>query len=365
VSEPNPLERELRRMIAAEGPISVAAYMAQCLCHPRYGYYVTRDPFGAAGDFITAPEISQMFGELLGLWAIGIWQRVGSPTRVALVELGPGRGTLMADALRAAKIVPEFRAALEVHLVEISPALRRRQEETLLASGVDIVWHDHPSMLPDAPLIVLANEFLDALPVRQAVKGADGWHERMVGLADTAGFAFGLSPEPLPRFEELLPAHLRGAQAGALFEWRSDTLVSELCRRLVRFGGAALFVDYGHLEPAFGDTLQAMRGHAYADPLQNPGETDLTAHVDFTAVAAAARQAGARTHGPVPQGEFLGLLGIAARAARLKAAAAPAQRDAVDAALARLVGPGRQNMGELFKVLVLSDPKLGLTHVVG
>lgn len=364
MSEPTPLARELRRILATEGPISVADYMALCLAHPVHGYYRTRDPLGAAGDFVTAPEVSQMFGELLGLWAAGVWQRMGAPHPVVLAELGPGRGTLMADALRAARIVPAFRAALAVHLVEISPALRRRQQETLAASGVAIAWHDDVATLPEGPLIVFANEFFDALPVHQAVKTADGWHERMVGLDESGRLVRALDPAPLPRFEALLPAHLRPAPVGAVFEWRSDAVVTELARRLVRFGGAALIVDYGHAPSAFGDTLQAVRGHAYADPLEAPGEADLTAHVDFAAIAAAAERAGAQALGPVTQGEFLRRLGIELRAARLKASATPAQREAIDAALLRLTGGGRENMGELFKVLVLGDPRLGLTEVI-
>jgi SAM-dependent MidA family methyltransferase len=365
VSDATPLARELARLIAADGPIPVADYMALCLGHPRYGYYRTRDPLGGAGDFVTAPEVSQMFGELIGLWAVDVWQRMGAPGRFVLAELGPGRGTLMADALRAVRIVPGFRAALELHLVEIGPVLRARQRETLAASDIAPAWHDHVATLPEAPLIVIANEFFDALPVHQAVKAADGWHARRVGL-DTAGdLVFALDPAPLPGFAALLPAHLAAAPEGAVFEWRADSVVAELCRRLVGHGGAALVIDYGHAASALGDTLQAVRGHAYADPLQAPGEADLTAHVDFAALAAAAERAGAAVLGPLTQGVFLRALGIEQRAAKLKAAAGAEQRAAIDAALARLSGSGRDEMGELFKVLVLADPRLGLAGPFG
>lgn len=361
MSTPTPLEIELRRLIAAEGPLSIAHYMALCLSHPRHGYYMRQDPFGAAGDFTTAPEISQVFGELLGLWAAAVWQLMGSPGRVLLTELGPGRGTLMADALRAAKVMAPFRAALSVHLVEQSPVLRERQQATLAAAdtpGVPIAWHQDVTDLPDAPLIVIANEFLDALPVNQAVKADDGWHERAVGLDAEGRLAFGLQPACIPRFEELLPPHLAGAPTGAVYEWRGDAAVAELCRRVSTFGGAALIIDYGHAEPGFGDTLQAVRAHAFADPLARPGEADLTAHVDFAAVGAAAARFGARVHGPLMQRDFLRHLGIEARAATLKASTSADQAAAIDAAVMRLVGSGPRDMGALFKAMAFADARI-------
>jgi NADH dehydrogenase [ubiquinone] 1 alpha subcomplex assembly factor 7 len=354
-----PLETELRRMIAADGPISVARYMALCLGHPVHGYYMARDPLGAAGDFTTAPEISQMFGELLGLWAAAVWQLMGAPARVLLVELGPGRGTLMADALRAATIVPGFAAAAAVHLVEISPALRRRQHETLAPHRLPLAWHDDVAQLPEAPMIVLANEFFDALPVSQAVKTSDGWHERMVGLDRDGRLALALQPQPMPSFDAALPAPLRNAPLGALYEWRADREVAELCGRLARFGGAALAIDYGHVDSAFGDTLQAVRGHAFADPLGAPGETDLTAHVDFAALARAAGGAGAAVHGPLGQGEFLRRLGIEARVEKLRANATAAQGADIARALARLTGTGPGEMGALFKAIAFANRNLG------
>jgi SAM-dependent MidA family methyltransferase len=354
-----PLEAEIRRMIAIDGPISVATFMALCLGHPAHGYYTTRDPFGRSGDFITAPEISQMFGELIGLWAAALWQTMGRPARLALVELGPGRGTLMADALRAARVVPAFAAALDVHLVETSPVLQRRQQETLAGIGVPLAWHRDVGDVPDVPLVVIANEFFDALPVHQAVKTPSGWHERMVGIGPDDRLAFALHPDPIPGFAALMPDIVAGAPAGAVYEWRSGDVAADIARRLVKRGGAALVIDYGHVESAAGETLQAVGRHGFADPLASPGEVDLTAHVDFAALGRIAQAAGARVHGPLPQGEFLRRLGIEARAAALRATATAAQAAEIDAALARLTGAGREAMGELFKAIAFADPKLG------
>jgi NADH dehydrogenase [ubiquinone] 1 alpha subcomplex assembly factor 7 len=353
-----PLAAELRRIIAHEGPISVAQFMSLASMHPAFGYYASRDPFGARGDFITAPEISQMFGELIGAWAAAVWQGMGAPARVNLVELGPGRGTLMADALRAAATVPAFRAALDVHLVERSAILRRKQQDMLSGGGLQVAWHADFSEVPDGPLIVIANEFFDALPVHQAVKAPDGWHERMVGLDQAGELAFALHPDPVRGLDALLPPRIRAAPLGALFEWRSDRIVGEIAARAVRDGGAALVIDYGHTESGVGDTLQAVSAHAYAAPLTNPGEADLTAHVDFAALARTAERANARVHGPLAQGEFLRRLGIAERAAALKRRATPAQADAIDAALLRLTAPGASGMGDLFKVIALANPRL-------
>jgi NADH dehydrogenase [ubiquinone] 1 alpha subcomplex assembly factor 7 len=358
VTEQTPLERALRGLIESEGPIPVSRYMALCLAHPQLGYYVTRDPLGAAGDFVTAPEISQMFGELVGLWAVATWQAMGEPSHVQLVELGPGRGTLMADALRAARVVPAFLSAARVHLVEASPVLRERQRERLADSRATVAWHRDPTELPDAPLIVLVNEFFDALPIDQAVKTEKGWRPRVVGLDAEGRLTFGLSPDPIAHFDRVLPSRLRDAPPGAVFEWREDHVLRELCRRIVAHGGAALVIDYGHAESGFGDTLQAVRRHGYADPLHEPGETDLTAHVDFAAMRLSAGRYGACPLGPMPQGEFLRRMGIEARAVRLKARATEAQAAAIDAALARLIGSGPDEMGELFKVLAVAHPAL-------
>jgi SAM-dependent MidA family methyltransferase len=350
-----PLEAEIRRIIAADGPISVGQYMTLCLAHPVHGYYVGRDPLGATGDFITAPEMSQMFGELIGLWAAAVWRQMGAPNTLALVELGPGRGTLMADALRAAKVMPDFRSALEVHLVETSPALQRRQQQALAGVGLPLFWHRNFAGVPERPLIVIANEFVDALPVEQAVRGPNDWHQRMVGLDDGGRLTFALSPDRMRAADLVIPLELRDAPVGSVFEHRSDRPIAELAERIVRHGGAALVIDYGHAKSAIGETLQAVGHHAFARPLERPGEVDLTAHVDFTALARAATRAGARVRGPVAQGAFLRALGIETRAAMLKRTAKPAE---IDAAMARLIGPGPDGMGELFKVIAFADQRL-------
>ena len=346
-----PLEREIRTIIETEGPMTVSDYMQLCLAHPRYGYYVTRDPIGTGGDFVTAPEVSQMFGELIGAWVAATWQQMGSPAKVHLVELGPGRGTLMADALRAARALPEFRAALSVHLVEISPALRTRQEQTLAAEG-PIRWHDTIESIPDGPAIVVANEFVDALRVHQFVKDSDGWHLRVVGIVDDK-LGFLVVPVPMPKeFNDQSP----DAPNGAILELRDEGPIDLLSQRLVRQGGAALVIDYGHARLGFGDTLQAVRNHRYADPLTDPGEADLTTQVNFGELVVRARRNGATTYGPIPQGEFLRRLGIVERAVRLKTNATPEQSADIDAALARLTAPDQ--MSELFKVLAIANPKL-------
>jgi len=265
--ETPPLEAEIRRLISIAGPMPIAQYMATCLCHPTHGYYMTRDPFGAAGDFVTAPEISQMFGELIGLWAAAVWRQMGSPENVRLVELGPGRGTMMADALRAAKVMPAFHSAIVVHLVEISPSLQQSQRKTLEPLGVPLSWHKALEDVPDGPAIILANEFFDALPVHQAIKQDDGWHERVVMVDRSGNFALGALLSPLPYLERLLPPRVREAPSGSIFEWRTDSVALEIGRRVSRSGGAALVIDYGHFESEVGDTVQAVGEHAYANPL--------------------------------------------------------------------------------------------------
>jgi len=353
-----PLEREIRRRIEIAGPMPVAQYMALCLTHPKHGYYTTRDPLGTAGDFTTAPEISQMFGELIGLWAAAAWRAMGSPAGVRLIELGPGRGTMMLDALRAAKVVPDFRAAIALHLIEVSATLEQLQRQALSGTDVPASWHRSIEEVPEGPLIVLANEFFDALPVHQAVMCADGWHERVVGIGDDGELTFGVDRDPLPLFDKFLPATLGAAAIGEIFEWRSDHIALELGRRLVRFGGAALILDYGHLESAIGETLQAVGAHAYAEPLLAPGQVDLTAHVDFQALAQAAEGMGARVHGPVTQAALLRRLGIRQRAAALKAGAPPEYAGPIDAALARLTDESRTGMGRLIKAIAFSGPQL-------
>jgi NADH dehydrogenase [ubiquinone] 1 alpha subcomplex assembly factor 7 len=353
----NRLEREIRSLIETQGPVSVSRYMALCLAHPEYGYYTTRDPFGADGDFTTAPEISQVFGELVGIWCAEVWRLMGSPARVALVETGPGRGTLMKDALRAAKVMPGFLDAVELHLVETSPVLQEMQRETLRGKLPSIVWHGETAALPeDAPLIVIGNEFVDALPVDQFQKKAGRWHERRIGLGADGGFAFGLDPAPLIDFEKNLPERLTPAPDGAIYERRMLAPVSELVARIGANSGAALFVDYGHALSGFGDTLQAVSGHDYAEPLETPGEIDLTSQVDFEALAALANE-NVRAIGPVTQRDFLLQLGIEARTEILQRNAKPEMKDEIGTALTRLTGPS-PGMGELFKALAFAHRSL-------
>jgi SAM-dependent MidA family methyltransferase len=345
------LKAELAALIREEGPLSVSRYMALCLGHPRHGYYMTRDPFGAAGDFTTAPEISQMFGELIGLWAAQTWRAMGTPASVRLIELGPGRGTLMADMLRAAKVAQGFREAISIHLVETSPVLREVQAATL-AGKAEAVWHDRVEEALDGPVIVVANEFLDALPLDQFVMTQQGWRERLVGLAHNGALAFGLG-EGEVGLESRAPL-------GSVIEQPAIALdiVAEVSRHLAEASGAALFIDYGSVRSGFGDTLQAMRAHGFVDPLADPGEADLTVHVDFARMARAASTSGATCHGPATQAAFLLALGLAERAQALAARATPQQAQAIGAAFDRLTAPGQTGMGELFKVLALSHPAM-------
>jgi NADH dehydrogenase [ubiquinone] 1 alpha subcomplex assembly factor 7 len=360
MSETTPLEIEIRRRIAAAGPMPVGEYMALCLADPEHGYYTTRDPLGARGDFITAPEISQMFGELIGLWMAAVWKQMGEPGSIRIIELGPGRGTMMSDALRAVQVMPGFRDAIALHLVEISPALEALQERKLEHLGVKMSWHPALGDVPKGPAIIVANEFFDALPVNQAVKTERGWHERQIEIDPDGNFVFTLAPFPIANFDMLLPAGVRAAPEGSIFEWRDDKAAMDLGRRIADHGGAALVIDYGQAETAIGETLQAVGQHAFADPLSEPGTIDLTAHVDFQALAHAAEAMGAVATGTLDQQQFLQRLGIETRAAKLKAAAASrAAASEIDLALARLTGSGRSAMGRLFKVAGYANASLG------
>jgi SAM-dependent MidA family methyltransferase len=355
-----PLEAEILRRISLAGPMPVRQYMELCLSHPVHGYYTTRDPLGRDGDFITSPEVSQVFGELLGLWAASAWHQMGQPENVRLVELGPGRGTMMLDALRAMQVVPAFRAAIVVHMVEFSPALQQRQQQTLAAVDVPMMWHQTFDEVPDGPTIVLANELFDALPVNQAIKQFNGWYERVVEIGPDGKLTFGIANDLIPLFDQLVPPSMRDAPIGAIYEWRADNLPLSLSRRVVRQGGAALVVDYGHVESAPGDTLQAVGGHAFVNPLGSPGAVDLTAHLDFQAFALAAESMGAGVTGPIAQAEFLRNLGIEKRAASLKALVTPEKAAEIDSAIKRLLGEGRAEMGSLFKAIGIAHPSLGI-----
>ena len=339
------LSERLSRQIAAGGPISVAHYMAEANQH----YYGTRDPLGAAGDFTTAPEISQMFGELIGLCLADMWMRSGSRPEVHYVELGPGRGTLASDALRAmasASLHPR------VHFVETSPSLRERQRALI----PNVSHHDAVSSLPEqGPLLVVANEFFDALPVRQLVRVGQEWRERVVVRPDPeqpAHFA------PMPgyrRVESGIPAMASDAPEGTILEMplAGSAIALELAHRIARQGGAAIIIDYGYEGPATGDTLQAVRAHRFADPFFEPGESDLTTHVDFTMIGNMARQAGLHVTRTVGQGAFLRQLGIDARADQLSRTA-PARAEEVEAARHRLTADDA--MGTLFKAMAWVHP---------
>ena len=343
------LRDRLEALIAAEGPIPVSTYMALCLHDPQAGYYATRPALGAEGDFITAPLVSQIFGELIGLWCAATWIALGRPPRVLWVELGPGDGTLIADARRAAaRAVPAFVAAAEIVLVETSAPLRERQRAAL--GSAPPVWAERLQDVPtDAPMVLIANEFLDCLPVRQFVKTAKDWAERRVGRGENGGLAFGLAPAPAGFAP---PAWAVGLQPGALIELSpaQASLGAELGRRVAAQGGAALMIDYGRAEPGPGDTLQALHRHAKVDPLAEPGAADLTVHADFPSVAAAARAAAAEATPILTQADFLQRLGIGERAEAL-ARARPDRAEAIGRQLHRLLAPGE--MGELFKAMAI------------
>jgi len=350
----SPLAAKLTARIERDGPITLADWMQTCLADPEHGYYMTRDPLGRAGDFTTAPEISQMFGELLGLWAAVVHQQMGSPDTVHLIECGPGRGTLMADALRAAKGAPDFLAAVQVHMVETSPVLRAAQQAALANAPVSVSWHDAIDEVPHGPSIILANEFMDALPVRQLIHDGGVWHERRIGI-DGDGFAFVVG-EVADVTGLNIPGH---AKDGDIFEVSPAVrrVTEQIAVRLAAEGGAALLIDYGHDAPgppSLGETLQAVRKHDYADPLASPGAVDLTAHVDFAMIGAVAESAGARVWGPLTQGALLERLGIAARAAQLLVSADKAQAEDIATARRRLVDADA--MGRLFKAIALTHP---------
>ena len=352
----------LKDRIRREGPVTIADYMAIALAHEDGGYYMGRDPFGRGGDFITAPEVSQMFGELLGLWSAVVWQAMGMPASVHLVELGPGRGTMMSDMLRAISRLEPFAAALDVHLVETSPALRAHQQETLkafTASGLSILWASDVDAIPVIPVIVVANEFFDALPIRQLHKTEDGWRERLVGLKEGgSGFRFLLSDAEVDA--ALLPEGADALDAGTLVEVSPacQEVMTKLASRITAHGGAGLVIDYGYGAGAMGETLQAVKDHKYHDVLKDVGNADLTAHVDFAQLGTTAGEAGCDVYGPVPQGAFLERLGLGERLAALLAAASPEQALELESGYRRLTDA--DEMGLLFKALAVTAPGLAV-----
>ncbi len=353
-----PLEMLIADEIAARGSMSLERYMTLALTHPDYGYYTTRDPLGAAGDFTTGPEISQMFGEMTGVWMADSWQRLGCPAHPVLAEMGPGRGTLMGDMVRAVKSLPAFAEASSIHLIETSPVLQRLQKQKV----PDATFHSHSDDLPNRPLFLVANEFFDALAIRQFEHTGHGWHERLIALDQSTSvmpFRRILSEQPTPPDEMTSLADetlLKDAPVGHVIETSptAQNIIAGLAHRLTLSSGVVLIIDYGRPDSAPGDSFQAVRDHKAANPLQAPGCADLTAHVDFARLAAIARKHGAQIMGPVTQGAFLKALGIEERAARLHATTTPAQGRDIKTALHRLTSPSE--MGTLFKVMALASP---------
>ena len=332
------LEELIAAIVEAEGPMPLDRYMALCLGHPQLGYYMTRDPFGAAGDFTTSPEISQVFGELIGVWLLNSWAALGSPKKFALIELGPGRGTLMGDILRAVKAVPEFAKGAEVHLVETSPVLRHLQKVKL----GEVRWHDTVESLPAMPSFIIANEFFDALPIQQFENRAGRWFQRCIGLGN-GELKMGLVPSSPVAGEE------------GLYEVSpvSKAIAEDLGNHIAKHGGAALVIDYGHLKSAAGDTLQALRKHEFASVLDSPGEADITAHVDFEALAKAFISGGAELLPMLTQGQFLKAMGLDMRTEKLAAKLEGQALEDFKAASNRLADAAQ--MGNLFKVMAVAQ----------
>ena len=350
-----PLEQLLREMIETEGPLRLDRYMSLCLGHPAHGYYIAREPFGSSGDFITAPEISQMFGELIGIWCAAAWAAVGKPAQFQLVELGPGRGTLMADILRASKVMPGFLAAAGLHLVETSPRLRALQKQAI---GQPVIWHDTLASVPEGPMILVANEFFDAIPIRQFERRAGRWFERVVGLAG-GRLALGLSESEAAQGQGALGSD------GDIVEFAPErsAIAGEIGGRLARQPGAALIVDYGHLASAPGDTLQALRKHQFVPVTQSPGESDITSHVDFEALAKALQADGAVAWPALTQRIFLLAMGLDARTAALAGKAGAKEAETLRRAATRLAE--ETQMGNLFKVLAATSPGLATPYPFG
>ncbi|MCJ8519343.1 SAM-dependent MidA family methyltransferase [Pseudorhizobium tarimense] len=356
-----PLAQKIKALIRATGPISVTDYFSMCLADPEHGYYRTREPFGTAGDFITAPEISQLFGEMVGIFMVHAWQRHGSPTNVQLVEIGPGRGTMMADMLRViARLAPSMNESMTIHLVETSERLRGIQRVTLESHSTRVRWHESFEKIPDGFTLIAANELFDAIPIRQFVKTPTGFRERMVGLDAADGLVFTAGVATLD--PQVLPSPAASVPDGTIFELAParQAVMLALCERLRRFGGTALLIDYGHMVSGFGDTLQAVRAHDFDPPLAHPGEADLTSHVDFEDLAKVAVGAGLHLNGGLRQGEFLYGLGLAERASALARGKEPGEKKLITAAVDRLAGEGAGKMGELFKTMAVSSPALDL-----
>lgn len=348
------LEQVIKASIRQNGPMDVGSYMSLCLSHPEYGYYMKQDPFGKSGDFVTAPEVSQLFGEMLGAWCADIWMQMGAPERFMFLECGPGRDTLMADMMRSTRMAKGFHAAAELHLLEISPALKAKQKETLADYKVE--WHAGLDTVPDdAPMIVIGNEFFDALPFRSFQKQSDGqWAERVVALeggGEQAGLCFGLCPLGV-EMEGYIPFHLKGAQAGSIFEAAPvrQNVMRQIAERIKSQNGAALFLDYGHAQSGLGDSFQALKGHKYVDVLKFCGDADLTSHVDFEGLVQGLDRL-VDVRGAVEQGAFLCALGIEVRMQMLAQKISEQEAFALQKGLQRLIASDQ--MGALFKVVYM------------
>jgi len=347
------LLNRIRTLIRENGPISIADYMTICLSDRHHGYYVKQDPFGVSGDFITAPEVSQMFGELIGSWLRALWRRENGAAALKLVEFGPGRGTLMADMLRVIRRDPDLAAVTEVHLVETSAHLRSIQAETLLHSGFEPCWHDRFDNVPEGVCYVIANEFFDAIPFRQFVRDGNDWAERVVGCGIAGELVFGLKPAQLDLADHGLD--LPAPQAGQIVEVSPlrQAIAAEIAQRLSEQGGAGLIIDYGHATPGYGDTFQAVRNHDRDDVLAHPGDADLTSHVDFATLGEPFRRQGLTCPPVKTQSDFLLDMGLLERAGQLGRDKDDNVREMIRDAVERLAAP--EQMGHLFKVLCVTS----------
>lgn len=357
------LGTEIKRMIKADGPIRLDRYMDLCLGHPEYGYYRTRDPFGQGGDFTTAPEVSQIFGELIAVWCIDAWDALGQPGALQIVELGPGRGTLMADLLRTLRSVASFTARIDVHLVETSEVLKKSQQDAVAPFIANPTWHDALASVPGGMAIVVANEFFDALPVRQFERRSGAWFERLVGVNTGGELALGLAPGAVDLSD--FPVPQLPVADGDVWEYSPlrREVARDLAARLSAHSGAALIIDYGHLASGFGDTMQAVKAHAPVEITSSPGASDLTSHVDFADLSAAMKAAGASVWPALTQRAFLRAMGIESRAEVLKQNAAAHEACDIDAACARLTDCDQ--MGNLFKVCAATAGTLRPPYAFG
>ncbi len=353
-----PLALRLKRQIAQTGPVSIADFMATCLFDPKEGYYNTSQPFGRDGDFITAPEVSQIFGELIAIWFVSAWQAAGEPREICFCEIGPGRATLMRDMIRTfGQIAPQFLAQAQIRLVETSPRLAQIQQEALGPDAERVIWLERMEELPEIPVFMIGNELFDAIPIRQFVKTGDRWAERLIGIDDDEQLVFVAGAGSIDVNE--LPAEALLQGEGAIYEAAParEALAATVAGLVTRNGGAALFFDYGHIVAGFGDTLQAVCNHNYEDVLANPGSADLTSHVDFDALARVAKKAQASA-GVTTQGEFLLSMGILERAGRLGATATEVERRQIETDVERLAGPS--GMGELFKAMAITPRQVSI-----